>query len=178
MPGLGFLRSTIDTKVACAAEVLNWTVINASLAEPECLPASSTFLSMNGAAMVENFLGGVPGTCPDATDNLDRVDQATPVTCTTDGSQKGPVVYLRGVGYENGEVTADTLISVEISADPAYPYAPPPDGAGSRNAFTKSQTFEFASDRLFNLALGQESSTVLRFRFLREVPTLSLTGYE
>ena len=128
---------------------------------------------------MENFLGGVPGRCPDPTDNLDRVDQTTPVTCTTDGSQKGSVIYLRGVGFDGGEVTADTVISLEISADPAYPYLDPADSAiDGVSGFTQSQSFEFASDRLFNLILVPESFTVLRFRFVREVTTLLLTQYE
>ena len=123
---------------------------------------------------MENFLGSVPGRCPDPTDNLDRVDQTTPVRCTTDGSQKGAVIYLRGVGFDGGEVTADTLISLEISADPDYPYVYPDSSrAEDQSGFTKSQSFEFASDRLFNLLLAPEAFTVLRFKFVREVRTLS-----
>ena len=178
MPSLGLLRAELDSKQACAASLLNWTIIDASNAEPECLPASSTLLAMNGAAVVENFLGSVPGRCPNPTDNLDRVDQRTPVTCTTDGSQKGPVIYLRGVGFDGGEVTADTIISLEISADPAYPYVyPDSSSAEDQSGFTKSQSFGFTSDRLFNLLLAPEALTVLRFKFVREVPTLSLTRY-
>ena len=130
---------------------------------------------MNGAAVVENNLDGVPGRCPDAADNLDRADQTTPIPCTTDGSQKGPVIYLRGVGYDNAEATADTLISLEISTDPDYPYVYPNSAGGVDNEFTKSQTFDFASDRPFNLVLTPGASTVLKFKFLREVPAPVLT---